>query len=75
MLPLVCKIHSFVCGQLCHSTVRYVISTVHTICVLSTKLYKHDAFHKDWICMYVCMLGNMSSSSLYTSVDTVPATQ
>ena len=42
-----------VCGQLCHLTARYVMSTGHKICVLSTKLYKRDAFRKDWIWMYV----------------------
>jgi len=65
--------HFVVCGQLCHSTARYIISMVHTICALCTKLYKHDAFHKDWICVYVCW--EICHLQLYTSVDAVSATQ
>lgn len=28
---------------------RYIISMECKTCVLSTKLHKHDVFHKDWV--------------------------
>lgn len=39
----------FVCGQLCQSSTRYIISTEHKIYALSIRLQKHGAFQKDYI--------------------------
>lgn len=33
--------HSVLCGQLCHSSTRYISSTECKSCVLSTKMYNH----------------------------------
>ena len=49
MPPLMCKVE---CGQLCCSSVRYMISMECKICVLSSKRQKCDAFHQAWIWLH-----------------------
>ena len=44
----------------------------HTMCVLSTKLHKHDAFYKDWIWLDAELGVDFSSD---TSVDNEMATR
>ena len=46
--PLVRKEEtSFVCGHLCCSTTRYIISVEHKFCESSTKIHKHYTFQQN----------------------------
>jgi hypothetical protein len=49
----VCKYGCCICRvnqeQLCHTSSRYVIFIECITCVLSSELYKCDAFQKDWV--------------------------
>ena len=52
-------------------TTRYIISTEHKICALSTKHHKHNAFLKDWIWLDIKKDFTFSS---YVSIDSELAT-
>lgn len=50
------EVETYFCGQLCCWSTRYISSTEHKMCVLSTKLHKYVAMHEDLV-MATCWKG------------------
>jgi hypothetical protein len=68
--PLVYKEEtSFVCGHLCCSTARYIISVEHKLCASSTKVHKHHAFQQNCQFQFLYIWNNQLATHIIFGSD------